>query len=179
MLESGLRQNQYRTFGSRALHTLFRHLDNLIQVLLYQLKSSQFLLLIFLDRLRRDQLLRHTTIDEHVILLGDFHAALFGVELTDAQVIAHFLQIKLLRLVPREIHHVQPRYVRIFAVRLENSGRALEQSLKSLQEEGSHWASTQVAGQALMTLENGIVVTHYSEDGWESVIGAEEVDIDA
>lgn len=145
------------------------------QILLQYLQGTELLLLVLADGLRRDHLLRHAGRDQHVVLLGDLYAGLLGVDLADAEAVAGLFEIELLGFVLGELDDVQPGDVgSLLAVRLEDLGRAIEEAFEAFDEDGSQGARAQVSGDALVAVEDAIVVGDEAENGWKCVVGGDE-----
>ena len=159
--------------------TLISQLANLTQVALQNVQRAELLLLVFDDGLRRDHLLGNARGDEDKILLGYLHAALLGVELADADALAHLAQLELLGLVARKLDHVQPGHIGpLLPVALEHARRAVEQALESLDQDGPQRAGAEVAGHALVAVQDALVVAEQREDVGQGVIVCEQRQVD-
>jgi hypothetical protein len=151
--------------------TLIGQLTYLPQVLLQDLDCAKLLFLVLDNGLRRDHLLRDARRDEHKVLLGYLHAALLGIELADADALAHLAQLELLRLVARKLDHIQPRHVGdVLAIALQHARRPVEQALEALDQDGSQRPCAQIAGHALVAVQHALVVAEQRQDVGQRVI---------
>lgn len=115
-------------------NTLVSHLHDLAEILLQYLEGTELFLLILLYWLWRDELLRHSTCDQHIVFFRYLHPTLLRIKLTDLEPIAHPVEVELLRFVSCEIDDIEPGDIGIFAVRFQDMRRAIEKSFKSLDE---------------------------------------------
>ena len=155
--------------------TLIGQNHHLAQILLQNLQGAQLLFLVFDNGLGRDQLLRHARGDQDVVLLGDFDAALLGVELTDAHTVAGLFEVELLGLVPGKVDDIQPAHGgALLAMGLEHPWRPVEQALKAFDQDGPQRSGTEVASHALMSLQHPIVIGHQRQQRRKRILGRDE-----
>ena len=57
---------------------------------------------------------------------------------------------------------------------LEYARGTVEEALEATDKDWSDWASTQIPGNAFMTVEDAIIVADQAQDGGESIFGADE-----
>lgn len=90
----------------RKPHTLIGELDNMTKILFQYLQCTQLFLFVFEDGLWGYKPLRHARRYEFMVFLRNLYAALLGIELADGVAVSRLLQIELLGLVARKIHHI-------------------------------------------------------------------------
>lgn len=148
---------------TRLRPTLVGGVNDLAQVAIEHVNDAQLFLLVLEYGLRRDQFLWHTTSDEYVVFFGDFDATLLEVELTDADAVAGLLQVELLGLVLGELDDIEPGNIGIATVGFEDAWRSFEESLEAFEQDGADGTSSQVAGQALVSLEYTFILAHQTQ----------------
>ena len=145
--------------GLRSRYTLICELYDMFDILAQYLQRPQFFLLIFSDWLLRYQLRRHARSDELIIVFCDLNPALFGVKLAYPHAVSRLLEIELLRLILRKLHHIEPCNAgTLFAMRSQNLWGAIEESLEFLEKHRSQWPRPKIARHALMPMQNAIVI---------------------
>src|SRR5579871_1719798 len=122
-------------------HTLICGMTYACKILLQYLQRTQFLFLIFNDRLGWYQLLWHARIDQQIVFLRNLYSALFCIKLADSSTLAHGAECELLWLVASKFDNIQPGNGRtFFSVTLQNLRRSIKQSLKSIHEDWTNWS---------------------------------------
>jgi hypothetical protein len=152
---------------------LVGHLAHRSQVALHDFQGAELFFFVLDDGLGRNQLLGHARGNEDVILLGDLHATLLGVELAHAHSLAHLAEGELLGLVAGELDDIEPGDgSALLAVGLEDFGRAVEEALEALDENGTQGPCAEVEGQALVAVEHtSILAEQLEQDGKRIVDG--------
>jgi hypothetical protein len=143
--------------------TLVCGMNHLPKIAIEDFDHTKLFLFIFEYGLRRNQLLRHPTSYEHVVLLGYLDATLLQVKLTDANAISRLFEIELFGLVLCELDHVKPCNIGIATVRFEDTWGTFEKSFESLEEDRTDRTGAQIPSQALVSLENAIVFSDQSQ----------------
>lgn len=100
---------------------------------------------------------------------------MFCVELADPDSLTHLAQLELFWLVARELDDIQPGHGgAVFPVALEHPWGTIKQPLEPLDQDGAERPRAEVAGHALMAVQDALVVAEQRQDGWKGVLVGDE-----